>query len=430
MCLGSSRLPIPDSLIESQPHFREIRLGVLPRPGSVALIEARGLDGTPAEFDAMAERCADHPLGRLDEALGPRRMTVDLRREAGDWNNFCRSSGNLVDLLTPLGHWREAESVAREVVEAAGRVADPNEARQGRLPALGYLGRALHGQGRSREAAQTFAESESVRAELAPHLPTLIGLDGFDYAQLLLEQARTRDARRAVLERARASLEHQEATHHLLSIALDHCTIGQALVGPDGSAADPDGQIREAGAALDLSIETMRRASKMEFLPILYLTRARHRRTRGDPTGARADLEAAVCLATPSGMRTDLAECALLAGQLELDRPVDWSAMADRPAGIRPTPDRAAAPDAVPDAAKHWTQADRLIRETGYRRREAELHLLEARLKHHQARPAEARAALARAESDLRARDQWGLWPQLLQVAAELGLPAPVMETP
>jgi len=141
------------------------------------------------------------------------------------------------------------------------------------------------------------------------------------------------DARRAVLERARASLEHQEATHHLLSIALDHCTIGQALVGPDGSAADPDGQIREAGAALDLSIETMRRASKMEFLPILYLTRARHRRTRGDPTGARADLEAAVCLATPSGMRTDLAECALLAGQLDSDLALGQSAMADRLAG-------------------------------------------------------------------------------------------------
>ena len=685
VCLASSRLPIPDPLIESQPHFREIPLGVLPRPGSVALLEARGLAGTPAEFDAMAKRCADHPLalvlaaelthgfldnraaaflardwpvlpdqgpdrhaqtvmgwldealrdehaaldralvrvlglfdrpapwgavlalkaqdppiaglaeplhvasdaeleeslarlrqwglaalvkggggggrlgldaggppavhidahplvrehfgraleqespaawraahgvlfdwfraqpeqaqpdtlegleplyravghgcragrymqalsevyldriqrgnqsysvfqlgaisadlsvlagffpggwsrqpvagdlsesnrswligavafylmslGRLDEALGPRRMERERWREDGNWSYFCISSNNLVDLLTPLGHWGEAESVAREAVEAAGRVADRDQAWQRRLEALAYLGRALHGQGRSGDAAQAFAETESVPAEYTPHLPTLASTPGFYYAQLLLDLALTWDARHAVLERARASLAYVERIGHLLSIALDHCTIGQALAGPDGSAAGPDGQAREAGAALDMAIETMRRASKVQYLPILYLARARHRRTRADPTGARADLEAAVCLATPSGMRTYLAECALLAGHLDLDRALD----------------RAAAADAVPDAAKHWTQADRLIRETGYGRREAELHLLEARLKHHQARPEEARAALARAESALRARGQWGLWPQLVQVAAELGLPAPVMETP
>jgi len=255
-------------------------------------------------------------LGRLDEALGPRRMDREMDREAGDWNNFCISSENLVDLLTPLGYWREAESVAREELEAAGRVADQGKARQRRLAALAYLGRTLHGHGRSVDAVQAFAEAESVMAERTPHLPTLVGLYGFDYAQLLLEQAGTRDARRAVLERARASLA---SVKKLLSIALDHCTIGQALAGPDVAAAGPDDESREAGAALDLAIETMHRASKMEFLPTLYLARARHRRTRGDPTGARADLESAVCLATPSGMRTSLAECALLAGQLDLD---------------------------------------------------------------------------------------------------------------
>ena len=122
-----------------------------------------------------------------------------------------------------------------------------------------------------------------------------------------------------------------------------------------------------------------------------------------------------MCLATPSGMRTSLAECALLAGQLDLDR---------APAGTEAGPAAApGTPDAIPRAAAHWTQADCLIRETGYGRREAELHLLEARLQHHQARPAQARA-----ESALRARGQWGRWPALLQAAAELGLPAPDMD--
>jgi hypothetical protein len=357
-------------------------------------------------------------LGRLDEALGPRRMDRERWREAGDWDNFCISSNNLVDLLTPLGHWGEAESVARESAECAGRVADKNKARQRRLAALARLGRALHGQGRAVEAALAFAEAESVQAELAPHLPTLVSLRGFDYAQLLLEQARTRDARRAVLERARASLAEVEPAGHLLSIALDRCTIGQTLAAAFGSAigagsepgAEPgagsESDAREAGAALDLAIDTMRRANNMRNLPNLYLARARHRRTRGDPAGARADLDAAQCLAAQSGMRTYLAECALLAGHLALD----------------------CTPAAVAESAASWTDADRLIRETGYARRGAELQLLEARLKHRQARPEEASAAIARAESDLRARGQWGLWPQLVQVAAELGLAAPELD--
>jgi tetratricopeptide (TPR) repeat protein len=370
-------------------------------------------------------------LGRLDEALGPRRMEREHWRKAANWEYFCISSNNLVDLLTPLGHWREAESVAREELDAAERVADKDDARQRRLVALARIGRALHGQGRPIEAAQTFAEAEAVQWEITPDDPGLVGLPGFDYGQLLLERAGTLAARRAVLERAQASLGYASEKGYLLSIALDHCTIGQALAGPDGSAAGSDAEVREAGAALDLAIATMRQAGGMDDMPKLYLIRAHHRRTQGDPSGARADLDAALAIATPPGMRTYLAEAALLAGQLALDR----AAMADRPAGIRPTaltqagaaPDPAA-PGPVPEAARHWTQADRLIRETGYARREAELHLLEARLKHHQARPAEARAALVRAESRLRTLGQWGLWPQLVRIATELGLPAPVMD--
>jgi hypothetical protein len=106
-------------------------------------------------------------------------------------------------------------------------------------------------------------------------------------------------------------------------------------------------------------------------------------------------------------MRTHLAKAALLAGHLALDAP---------------------SPEHIADAAGHWTEADRLIRDTGYGRREAELHLLEARLKHHQRRPDEARETLTRAEARLRAIGQWGLWPQLAQVVTELGLPPPAMD--
>jgi len=181
----------------------------------------------------------------------------------------------------------------------------------------------------------------------------------------------------AVLNRARASLDYPTQKGRLLSIGLDQCTIGHTLAALD---ADP----AEADTALDLAIETMRRASTMYFLPVVHLTRAQHRRVRHDPAGVRADLDAALAVAGPAGMRTPLAE-----------------------------------------AARQWTLADQLIRATGYGRREAELHLVEARLAHHQRRPDEARVAQALAEARIRAIGQWGLWPDLTRVAAELGLPPP-----
>ena len=51
-------------------------------------------------------------LGRLEQILGPRGMNRQRWKEAGNWNNFCLSSGGLIDLLTPLGRWTDAEQRA------------------------------------------------------------------------------------------------------------------------------------------------------------------------------------------------------------------------------------------------------------------------------------------------------------------------------
>jgi tetratricopeptide (TPR) repeat protein len=116
-------------------------------------------------------------LGRLEEALGPRRMGLERYEEAGDWNNFCISSENLVDLLTPLGRWGEGEAVAHEALEAAGRVEDSEKRWRSTRRAHAYLGRILHGQGRLEEARVAFERAERVQAE-AHHHRRLYGLGG------------------------------------------------------------------------------------------------------------------------------------------------------------------------------------------------------------------------------------------------------------
>jgi hypothetical protein len=240
------------------------------------------------------------------------------------------------------------------------------------------------------------------QAESRPHQPKLYSLPGFDYAQLLLERAASPPERRAVLKRGRYSLEIVQRLKHLLSQALDHCTIGQAL-----SALGEPG----AEAALDWAVSTMQRAGSIDDQPKVLRARAHHlcrmarTSTQVDPQALRQaawiDQAKALAIARRVEMRTYLAECALLAGNLHLD------------AGQ------------VPRAAAEHAEAARLIREDGYGRREAELHLLQARLLHQQHDPAGARTALAAAEARIRAVGQWGLWPELHRVGEGLGVPVP-----
>ncbi|WP_295384947.1 TIR and AAA domain-containing protein [uncultured Thiodictyon sp.] len=345
-------------------------------------------------------------LGRLEASLGPRKAEGDRYRASGDWYGFCLSSENLVELETPLGSWLEAERTARKAIEASGWVSDQSKARSHKLLALAYLGRVLHGQGRLTESTAAFAEAESLQAEITPSDPTLASLPGFDYGQLLLEQSSTADDRCAVREQARASLAYFEQRVHLTSQAFDHCQIGQSLA----ALGDPDSQT-QASAALDQAVATMRRAGAVFFMPIVHLARAHHHRDQHRPAQAQADLDAALAIARRGNMLTYLADGALLEGHLHLDRLA------------RPVPGTAA--DPIPEAARAWAHANEIIRRTGYGRRETELHLLEARLRHHQGRPDQAGEALDRAQSRIRAIGQWGLWPRLTQVAAELGAPVP-----
>lgn len=330
-------------------------------------------------------------LGRLEEALGPRRMGRLRREEAGDWNNFCFSCVGLVDLLTPLGRWGEAEQVSRESIEAAARIDAVEPRWQSIVVIHATLGRALHGQGRLEEAAAAYGQGEVVQREARPQEARLYSLPGYGYCQLLLERAGQASGWREALERGRYALEIVERNKHLLSQALDHCTIGLALA----ALHDPG-----AGAALDLAVVTMQRAGSLLNQPAMHLARATHLRAQQQLEPAWADHAAALAIARRGNMRTYLAECALLAGNLYLDEKKS------------------------PQAAAEYTTAAQLIHEDGYGRRLTELHLLHARLLHAQHDPA-ATKALAQAEARIREIGQWGYWRALREAAHELGAADP-----
>jgi len=329
-------------------------------------------------------------LGRVEESLGIRYVCRQREKNSEDWSNFCRSCENLVDLLTPLGRLVEAEMVSREAVSIAVRIEDETKKWQATRRALAHLGRALHGQGRLNEAHDAYVQAEKIQSQNDPESSTLYSLPGYHYAQLLLEQTNKVDEWREVLGRGQNSLEIVMRTNLSLQ-ALDHCIIGLACA----ALGETD-----AGLALDLAVDTMQRAGFVNQQPAMYLARAIYQRSLTNLSAAWADHDVAHAIAHRGNMRTYLAECALLAGNLCLDEAH------------------------VPEAAAQYATASQLIREDGYGRRYAELHLLHARLLHAQHDSAAAQA-LADAEARIREVGQWYFWRELCAVAKEIGAPDP-----
>ena len=185
-----------------------------------------------------------------------------------------------------------------------------------RMASRTTLADALHQSGELAEAMRLFAEAERLQAEREPEYPILYSLWGYRYCDLLLGQGQTAE----VLRRASQTLRWDEEEHWLLDIGLDHVSLGRAH--PSGSA--------EAAHHLDQAVDFLRRAGTLHHLPRGLLAR-----------GTAHDLDEAFRIATRSGMRIYLADYHLVRG--------------------------------------HLAEANRLIQETGYHRRDPELAALRAK---------------------------------------------------
>ncbi len=210
--------------------------------------------------------------GRLEEALVPQSMVHQRTWKSGDWNNFCRSAENIISMLVPLGRWAEAEAVSREAVSVANSIEDQDERWQRTTTALAFMGHTLHGRGYLKQASTAYKLAEIVQAE-AHHHPKLYSIYGYNYAQLLLEQACQETGWREVLARRHTSLDIAVKLDHALSQALDHGAIGLARA----ALGEPDTVL-----ALDLAVTTMQRAGTVIHLPAMHLARAHYQRSLHD----------------------------------------------------------------------------------------------------------------------------------------------------
>jgi len=175
-------------------------------------------------------------LGRLAEALEPMAAGLEAGIAQKDWKNAAIRAGNLSELALTAGDLPAALHYAEQSVE----LADRSGGWEMRMINRTTLADALHQAGRPAEAAARFQEAEEMQAASQPAYPLLYSLGGYRYCDLLLAGGQAAEA----LRRAEKFFAWRVPEDSLLTIALDHLTLGRAhlmLALAGGANAVPGG---------------------------------------------------------------------------------------------------------------------------------------------------------------------------------------------
>ncbi len=230
-------------------------------------------------------------LGRLAEAIQPRQAALKIRVKTKDWENSSRTAQNLVDLMLPLGQLTEATTAAQQALDYAQQAEDLFE----QTKSQAYLATALHRVGKLEESQKNFEQAEQLQKERQPNNPQLYSGAGFYYCALLLDQATEQTEIQTVLKRGKYSLEIGIANNHLITISLDQLTLARAYFKLD--------ELKEAENYFNQAVEGVRKAGKIEFMPIFLLDRANFFIKINKLEEAKRDLSEAKQIISRSGMK-------------------------------------------------------------------------------------------------------------------------------
>lgn len=283
-------------------------------------------------------------LGRLAEAIEPMQGGLQRHRGSESWKQAATAANNLSQLASNRGILSEAIRLAEQSVALAHRSGEVFPL----LLACCRLAAALHQTGEIAQAGARFREAEERQGRGQPQYPKLYSVQGFEYCDFLLDRGEYQD----VEKRANASLEIARQNGWLLDMALDHLSIGRALLLQATGKSD----LRAATEHLDEAVDGLRQAGEVTHIPRGLLARARLRLVQRDNLHARADLDEALLLATRCGMRLHEADAHLGFVRLHL------------------------AEGKKDDTRASLERARKLVEETGYHRRDGELAELAAAL--------------------------------------------------
>ncbi len=273
-------------------------------------------------------------LGRLNEAVKPMRVSLEMCVRREDWKEASSRASNLSELELTLGEVSIAVQDGKKSQDLAERSGDEFR----RMVNRATLGDALHQAGRAAEALERFREAENMQVERQPEYPLLYSVPGFQYCDLLLADAERvawqnsiapgagerpqQDVRAELLARCREVEQRaaqtlkwvEEAGLSHLTKALDHLTLGRAALYRALLAGGPSERAAASQCAreqIEAPVEGLRRAGRQDYLPRSLLSRAWLRHVEGDVEGAGADLDESWQIAERGPMRLHMADILL-----------------------------------------------------------------------------------------------------------------------
>lgn len=244
-------------------------------------------------------------LGRLAEAVEPRRADLKISEKLENWKNAAKTARNMVDLLLPLGQLTEAKQAAQQAIEFAERTDDQFE----QMDSNSKLATVLHRQGDLAAALKQFELTEKIQCEWQPNYPKLYSLPGSQYCALLLDLATDTAACEEVLERGQYMSNLPEK--YLLDVAFAHLVIAGALFALN--------RFEAAREEFEQAVAGIRKAGSIDDMPVFLLERAKFHRHQQDFTQAQTDLDEAQEIIDRCGMELYAVDAALLRGNLNLD---------------------------------------------------------------------------------------------------------------
>ena len=324
-------------------------------------------------------------VSRASEAREPLRAALEIALELNHWRNACICAYNLSDLEMDAGSVPQAEAAIRR----AQTFVDDDRHTRTLIDLRARHGWIVHQAGSFAESRKAFEDAEALQPDHEHAYPLLYAVHGFNYCELLLQEAEVEAWRRWCsgsaagaanpLLRETLSNVDSRAAQTLgwvssaqawpLPIGLDHLTLARVeflrtFVTGAGPAANDGAAVRRH---LDSALASLQRANDNRYLIGGLLSSAWFHAWSSEWESARQRLDEAFQLITRGGMgRTDAV------GRLRL-RLVDYLLYRARIFGVPAASAAAPYPWAGCTPRGDLAEAERLISECGYHRRDEEL---------------------------------------------------------
>jgi len=325
--------------------------------------------GLREDFKAVALSWAGFALravGRLSEAAQPMKAGLEMLLNNKDWKRAAASTSNLSELYLTLGDLATAQKYGAQCVTFADRSGHGFEMESNRTT----YADALHQAGKNKAAEKLFIEAENMQKKREPESPYLCSLWGFRFCDLLLSMGKYQE----VLERARYAIKLKTTTP-LTDFGFNSLSIGKALMlqSVDNNSSD----FTEAENHLNQAVDGLREAGEQDPLPWGLFARATLSRHQKDFLKSWADLDEAREIAVYGQMKLHLTDyhlgaCRNIKAQLALTKEsLSEFEIIENGETLRLSKEEMQA-----RFREHFQEAERLIKETGYHRRDGELEEL------------------------------------------------------